>query len=54
MLLGCVWQVNKVAFSVAGLGNLSGSLTITAAYTPSSDDRVDIAFQSAKLVGGRR
>lgn len=38
---------------MAGLGNLSGSLTITASYTPASDDRVDITFQSAKLVGGR-
>lgn len=37
---------------MAGLGNLSGSLTITASYSPASDDRVDITFQSAKLVGG--
>jgi len=42
--------VNDIAFSVAGLGMLRGGLRIEAAYTPVSDSRVDIKFQSATLV----
>ncbi|KAL3163137.1 hypothetical protein ABBQ32_009549 [Trebouxia sp. C0010 RCD-2024] len=42
--------VNKVYFSVTGLGNLSGSLTIIAAFEPVSPRRVSITFESASLV----
>ncbi|KAL3160779.1 hypothetical protein ABBQ38_009191 [Trebouxia sp. C0009 RCD-2024] len=42
--------VNKVCFSVTGLGNLSGSLTIIAAFEPVSPRRVSINFESASLV----
>ncbi len=44
-------QVNVVDFSVAGLSMVKGALTITAAYTPSSPQRVDITFKEATLVG---
>lgn len=37
-------------FSVTGLGNLSGSLTIIAAFEPVSPRRVSITFESASLV----
>ena len=46
----CYLQINKVCFSVTGLGNLSGSLTIIAAFQPVSPKRVSIHFESAKLV----
>lgn len=45
----CV-QINKVGFSVTGLGNLAGSLTIRASFKPVSDKRVSIAFEKASLV----
>ena len=44
-------QTNKVHFSVTGLGNLSGSLTIVARFQPISAKRVQITFESANLVG---
>ena len=47
-------QINKVCFSVTGLGNLSGSLTIIAAFQPVSPKRVSITFESAKLVSAPR
>ena len=43
-------QINKVHFSVTGLGNLAGSLTITANFEPVSAKRVSIAFENATLV----
>jgi len=42
--------VNRVGFSVAGLGMLSGSFTIEASYTIASPSRVDIQFESSRLV----
>ena len=42
--------VNRVAFSVAGLGMLRGALTIEASYSVVSPTRVDIKFESASLV----
>jgi hypothetical protein len=40
-----------VQFSVAGLGMLSGSLTVKASYEVASDERVDIKFIESTLVG---
>ncbi|KAF6256783.1 hypothetical protein COO60DRAFT_79493 [Scenedesmus sp. NREL 46B-D3] len=42
--------LNVVQFSVAGLGMLSGSLTVKASYEVASDDRVDIKFIESTLV----
>ena len=39
-----------VQFSVAGLGMLSGSLTVKASYEVASDERVDIKFIESTLV----
>jgi hypothetical protein len=44
-------QLNVVQFSVAGLGMLSGSLTVKASYEVASDERVDIKFIESTLVG---
>ncbi|KAI5063031.1 hypothetical protein GOP47_0021578 [Adiantum capillus-veneris] len=41
---------NTIMFSVAGLGMLSGALTIEASYVVSSATRVDIKFQSSTIV----
>ncbi|KAL0041473.1 hypothetical protein WJX79_004731 [Trebouxia sp. C0005] len=41
---------NRVHFSVTGLGNLSGSLTIIAKFEPVSAKRVQITYESAALV----
>lgn len=43
-------QLNVVEFSVAGLGMLSGSLTVKASYEPASDSRVNIKFVESTLV----
>ncbi len=43
-------QTNRVHFSVTGLGNLSGSLTIIAKFEPVSAKRVQITYESAALV----
>ena len=43
-------QVNKVDFSVTGLGNLAGSLTIAAKFKAVSEKRVSITFETATLV----
>lgn len=43
-------QTNTVYFSVTGLGNLSGSLTIIAKFEPVSAKRVQITYESAALV----
>jgi hypothetical protein len=48
-LLACS-QLNVVQFSVAGLGMLSGSLTVKASYEVASDQRVDIKFIESTLV----
>jgi hypothetical protein len=45
-------QENVVDFSVVGLGTLSGSLTVKAAYTPQTDSRVGIQFLESTLVRG--
>jgi hypothetical protein len=45
-------QLNVVQFSVAGLGMLSGSLTVKASYKVASDERVDIKFIESTLVCG--
>ncbi|WIA18878.1 hypothetical protein OEZ85_003551 [Tetradesmus obliquus] len=42
--------LNVVQFSVAGLGMLSGSLTVKASYEVASDDRVSIKFIESTLV----
>lgn len=42
--------VNRVTFSVAGLGMLSGSFTIEASYKIASSTRVDIKFENSTLV----
>ncbi|KAG0570470.1 hypothetical protein M758_6G158400 [Ceratodon purpureus] len=42
--------VNKVTFSVAGLGMLSGSFTIEASYNIVSPTRVNIKFENSTLV----
>lgn len=42
--------VNRVTFSVAGLGMLSGSFTIEASYKIVSPTRVDIKFENSTLV----
>lgn len=51
-LLACcfVLQLNVVSFSVAGLGMLSGSLSVKASYEPATDTRVDIKFIESTLV----
>lgn len=41
--------VNRVAFSVAGIGSIKGALTIEASYQPVSGQRVAIAFQRSTL-----
>ncbi|MEW5302026.1 MAG: hypothetical protein WDW38_008655 [Sanguina aurantia] len=41
--------VNRVAFSVSGLGMIKGALTITASFQPVSEQRVAITFQNALL-----
>ncbi len=46
-------QVNKVDFSVSGLGLIKGSLTIAASYSKASKRRVNIEFKSAALVSQR-
>ena len=43
-------QVNKVSFSVSGLGLIRGSLTISASYRQAGPQRVDITFLEAALV----
>jgi len=43
-------QTNRIHFSVTGLGNLSGSLTIIAKFEPVSTKRVQITYESAALV----
>lgn len=48
--LQLLWQVNRVGFSVAGLGLIQGALTITAEYRPAGAQRVDIDFKQATLV----
>lgn len=50
MVLAMLPQLNVVQFSVAGLGMLSGSLTVKASYEVASDDRVDIKFIESTLV----
>lgn len=42
--------VNKVGFSVAGLGMLKGSFTIEASYTIASPTRVNIEFKKSAIV----
>lgn len=42
--------VNRVGFSVAGIGTIKGSLTIQATYSPISSHRVAINFQESTLV----
>lgn len=42
--------VNKVGFSVAGLGLLKGSFTIEASYTIASPTRVNIEFKKSAIV----
>jgi len=42
--------VNRVEFSVSGLGMIQGSLTIRATYRQTSPSRVDIEFKDASLV----
>lgn len=41
---------NTIAFSVAGLGLLSGALTVEASYVVSSATRVDIRFERSTIV----
>ena len=43
-------QTNRIHFSVTGLGNLSGSLTIIAKFEPVSTKRFQITYESAALV----
>eukprot|EP00882_Tetradesmus_deserticola_P026128 GHRQ01028767.1.p1 GENE.GHRQ01028767.1~~GHRQ01028767.1.p1 ORF type:complete len:146 (+),score=13.17 GHRQ01028767.1:185-622(+) len=47
-----VRQLNVVQFSVAGLGMLTGSLTVKASYEVASDERVAIKFIESTLVRG--
>eukprot|EP00877_Chromochloris_zofingiensis_P009407 jgi/Chrzof1/471/Cz01g17010.t1 len=42
--------VNEIQFSVAGLGLITGALTIKASYQPASVNRVSIQFREATLV----
>lgn len=41
---------NTITFSVAGLGMLSGALTIEASYVVSSASRVNIQFENSSIV----
>ena len=41
--------VNRVGFSVAGIGNFGGELVITASFQRESSKRVAVTFEDAKL-----
>jgi hypothetical protein len=53
LLLGSL-QNNVVYFRVAGLGLMSGNLSIKASYKVESEQRVSIQFIESTLVSGSR